>query len=98
MRVQRLVGVNTFSIERWVGRGRTRGFVHELVEIGSEFNNLATKLFLDDVHFSMKGGNFIIHSGLKGSKISTQLLIGFLLVSGIHWGVRSGSTVKKKNI
>jgi hypothetical protein len=84
MTVQRLVGINTFNIEGWVERGRTRGFVYELVEIGSEVFNLATKLFLDEVHFGMKGRNVVIHFGLKSNKVNTQLLNGFLLVGGSH--------------
>ena len=79
-----MVGINTFNIEGWVERGRTRGFVYELVEIGSEVFNLATKLFLDEVHFGMKGRNVIIHFGPKGSKVSTQLLIGFFLAGRSH--------------
>jgi hypothetical protein len=42
MQVQRPVGVNIFSIERWVRGGRTLEFVHELLESGIDFNNLAT--------------------------------------------------------
>jgi hypothetical protein len=42
MRVRRSFGVNIFSIERWVEGGRTLEFVHELLESGIDFNNLAT--------------------------------------------------------
>jgi len=95
MRVQRLVGVKTFSIERWVKGGRALKFVHELLESGIYFSNLVTELFLDVVHFGLNNRNVIIHFGLKGSKFSAHFLIGFFLAGGIYEGMRGGSTDKK---
>jgi hypothetical protein len=40
--------------------------------------------------------NVLIYLGLKGSKVSTQFLIGFFLVGGSHEGMRGGSMEKKK--
>jgi hypothetical protein len=58
-------------------------FVHELVESGMDFNNLATKLRLDVIHFCMNGQNVpILCLGLKGSMVSTQFMFGFFLVGG----------------
>jgi hypothetical protein len=85
-----LVGVNTFNIERWVRGGRALKFVHELLESGIDFNNLVTELFLDVVHFGMNDRNFIMHFGMKGSKVSAQFLIGFFLEGGSHEGMRVG--------
>jgi hypothetical protein len=61
-----------------------------------EFNNLATDLFLDKVHFFINGQNVLIYLVLKGNKVSTQFLIGFFLVGRIHEGM-SGGSMEKKN-
>jgi hypothetical protein len=60
-----------------------------------ELSNLATKLFLDKVHFCMNGRNILIYLGPKGSKVNTQFLICFFLVGGSHEGMRGGSMNKK---
>jgi hypothetical protein len=96
MRVDRLFGVNTFSLDRWVRGGRTLEFVHEFIESGMDFGNFSIEFGLDVVHFCMHGQNVSIYLGLKGSKVSTQFLIGFFLVGGRHEGMRGGSTNKKE--
>jgi hypothetical protein len=73
-------------------------FVHELVERRMDFNNLATELVLDVVHFCMNGWNVPIYLGMKGSKVSTQFLVGFFLVGGSHEGMRGGPRGKKKRL
>ena len=62
-----------------------------------DFINLVVKLFLDKVHFCMNGQNVLIYLGLKGSKVSTQFLIGFFLEGMSHEGMRDGSTNKKED-
>jgi hypothetical protein len=51
MRVERLVGFNTFILDRWVRGGRTLEFFHEFIESGMDFSNLAIEFSLDVVHF-----------------------------------------------
>jgi hypothetical protein len=96
MRVQRMGGVNTFNIERWVRGGRALKFVQELLESGIDFNNLVTKFLLYVVHFGMNDRNSIMHFVLKGSKASSQFQMGFFLEGRSHEGMRGGSMHKKE--
>jgi hypothetical protein len=81
MRVQRLVGVNTFNIKGWFRGGSTLEFVHELFESGIEFVNSSIELLLDVVHF-----------GINNKYVKIPFLISFVFVCGSHSGMRSGST------
>jgi hypothetical protein len=89
-----LFGFKIFNIYRWVRGRRTLEFFHEFVEIGMEFNNLATELVLEVVHFCMNSHNFPIYLGLKGSKVSTKFLIGFFLESGGNHEWMMGGSVE----
>jgi hypothetical protein len=84
MRVQILFRVNNFNMEGWVIGVRTLEFIHEFFQIGIAFINSATELFLDVVHF-----------GINGINVKIWFLIGFILASRSHLGMR-GCSINKK--